>query len=319
MKERIQKLLSAAGVDSRRHIEEMVTQGRVAVNGKIMTRLPILVDPAVDKVMVDGENIRLGRRRDEPLVYVLVNKPKNVYSTNVPQGEQRLLIDLLPRDFPRVYPVGRLDHDARGLILLSNDGELTHQLTHPKFGIAKSYRAIVDGSVTGETLEKLKRGVWLADPKTRTGFKASASSIRIVDRNPRHTILDITVREGRNSQIRRMMAHFGHKVRDLLRTKFGPLTLEGTGNGKWRLLSPGEIKKLKTAIERGEQAQPAEKPGKKRRPGGFATVVGRKATSRIGGDRAGPGRPPANRAPKSQPTRPPQPRSQQEGDDDADF
>jgi 23S rRNA pseudouridine2605 synthase len=221
-----------------------------------MTRLPILVDPATDKVAVDGELIRLrhpgeraGSDASDPIVYVLLNKPRNVFSTNVAQGEQKRLIDLLPPDFPRVYPVGRLDHDARGLILLTNDGELTHRLTHLKFGVAKSYRAVVDGFVSPETLEKLRSGVWLADPKTRQGFKTGQSRIRIVERNPRQTTLEITIREGRNRQVRRMMARVGHKVRDLLRVKFGPLTLEGVGVGKWRLLTPGEIKRLRGATE----------------------------------------------------------------------
>lgn len=271
MRERIQKVLSAAGVDSRRHIEEMVGQGRITVNGKTVTRLPILIDPDVDRVTVDGENVRLRPRRGgrvessaaapgrtpagvDPLVYVILNKPKNVYSTNVAQGEQKRLIDLLPPGFPRVYPVGRLDHDSRGLILLTNDGEITHQLTHPSFGIGKTYRAVVDGHVTGETLEKLKTGIWLADPKTRQGFKTGRSHIRIIERNARQTTLEIGIKEGRNRQVRRMMAQVGHKVRDLLRIKFGPLTLEGLGIGKWRLLSPGEIKRLRGAVEHERRA-----------------------------------------------------------------
>lgn len=272
MKERIQKILSAAGVESRRHVEEMVLQARIAVNGKTVSRLPVLIDPVVDRVTIDGEPINLRAARDQrqaPRVYVLLNKPRNVYSTNVSQGEQRRLIDLLPRDFPRVYPVGRLDHDSRGLILLTNDGELTHQLTHPKFGVSKTYRAVVDGSVTGTTLEKLKHGVWLADPKTRTGFKTGRSQIRVVDRDHRQTILEITIREGRNRQVRRMMAAVGHKVRDLLRIKFGPLTLEGVGVGKWRLLTSGELKRLRAAVERDAPVEsgatpPAAAPAKKR-------------------------------------------------------
>lgn len=259
MKQRIQKVLASAGVESRRHVEQMVRDGRITVNGQVARNLPVMVDPAVDRVAVDGEPVRLrggGARTVERLVYVLLNKPKNVYSTNVAQGEQRRLIDLLPRDFPRVYPVGRLDHDSRGLILLTNDGELTHQLTHPKFGVSKTYRAVVDGFVTGETLETLKHGVWLADPKTQTGFKTGRSHIRVVDRNHKQTILEITIREGRNRQVRRMMANVGHKVRDLLRIKFGPLTLEGVGPGKWRMLTPPELKRLRAAVEH----EPVEKP-----------------------------------------------------------
>src|SRR5216117_4174251 len=121
MKQRIQKLLAAAGVASRRHVEEMIGQGRIAVNGKIVFALPVMVDPVRDKVAVDNQPVRLRHREDERRIYLLLNKPKGVYSTNVAQGEQTRAIDLLPPDFPRVYPVGRLDADSKGLLLLTND------------------------------------------------------------------------------------------------------------------------------------------------------------------------------------------------------
>jgi len=246
MKERIQKLLAAAGVASRRNVEEMIRQGRVAVNGKVMTDLPILIDPATDKVTVDDEFIRLRGRESTERVYLLMNKPKGVYSTNVAQGEQVRAIDLLPPNFrARVYPVGRLDAESKGLLLLTNDGELTNQLTHPRYGVAKTYRAIVDGWVKPETVQEMQHGVWLADPKSGQGFRTGGSRIQVVKRLRDKTVLDVTIREGRNRQVRRMMAKLGHKVRDLTRVKMGPLTLEGLKPGAVRPLSNREVQELR--------------------------------------------------------------------------
>ena len=258
MKERIQKVLAAAGVDSRRHIEQMVLDGRIAVNGRIADRLPILIDPAHDRITIDGENVRLRRTPDEPMVYVLLNKPRDVYTTNVAQGEQRRAIDLLPHDFPRVYPVGRLDHDARGLILLTNDGDLTYRLTHPKFEVPKTYLVTIDGELSAEAIEKIRTGVWLADPRRGRGFKTGGGVIKIVRRSHNQTSMEVTLREGRNREVRRMLAKIGYKVRDLLRTRFGPLTLDGVAAGKWRLLTPGEIKRLQHAGESEHEPKPRQ-------------------------------------------------------------
>src|SRR5438874_3951125 len=200
VKERIQKVLANAGIASRRSIEEMIGQGRIAVNGKVVYALPVLIDPARDKVTVDDEKIDLKARQDERRVYVLMNKPKGVYSTNVAQGEQTRAIDLLPPDFPRVYPVGRLDAESKGLLLLTNDGELTNRLTHPRFGVAKTYRAVIDGFMRGDTLEQLKSGIWLADPH-QGGFKTGRTQVHIVKRSRNQTILEITIREVRNRQV----------------------------------------------------------------------------------------------------------------------
>src|SRR6478735_7939626 len=179
MKERIQKVLANAGVSSRRAIEEMVRQGRVSVNGKVMTELPILVDPQKDKIEVDGEGVRLKGKHAAERVYVLMNNPRGVYSTNVAQGAQTRAIDLLPPAFgPRVYPVGRLDAESKGLLLLTNDGELTNQLTHPRYGVSKTYRAVVDGHISPEELVRLEKGIWLADPNSGKGFKTGRSRIR---------------------------------------------------------------------------------------------------------------------------------------------
>src|SRR5687767_94716 len=203
MKERIQKVLANAGVASRRAVEEMILQGRVAVNGKVRSELPILIDPAKDKVKVDDEPVKLAGKGSEKRVYLLMNKPRGVYSTNVAQGEQTRAIDLLPPEFAhRVYPVGRLDAESRGLLLLTNDGELTNELTHPRYGVAKTYKAIVDGFVSPQVVEELASGVWLADPKSGKGFKTGRSRIKIVKRTRDKSVLEITIREGRNRMVR---------------------------------------------------------------------------------------------------------------------
>ncbi len=246
MKQRIQKILANAGVASRRNIEEMIRQGRIEVNGKIVTELPVLVDPARDRIVVDDEPVKLKSRQASERVYLLMNKPRGVYSTNVAQGEQVRAIDLLPPDFrTRVYPVGRLDAESKGLLLLTNDGELTNQLTHPRFGVAKTYRAVVDGRVEPHTVQEMSKGVWLADPKRGKGFKTGRSQIHIVKRLREKTVLEITIREGRNRQVRRMLAKLGHKVRDLTRVRMGPLTLHDLAPGAVRMLTPREVKQLR--------------------------------------------------------------------------
>jgi pseudouridine synthase len=251
VKERIQKVLANAGVASRRAVEEMILQGRVAVNGRVMKQLPILIDPAKDKVSVDDEPVKLRGEGAERRIYLLMNKPKGVYSTNVAQGEQTRAIDLLPPDFrERVYPVGRLDAESRGLLLLTNDGELTNQLTHPRYGVAKTYKAIVDGFVSPRVVQELASGMWLADPKSGKGFKTSRSRVKVVKRTRDKSVLEITIREGRNRMVRRMLAKAGHKVRDLTRVRMGPLTLHGLNPGDVRTLSAREVKELKSLAAR---------------------------------------------------------------------
>jgi 23S rRNA pseudouridine2605 synthase len=275
MKVRIQKLLAAVGIDSRRHIEEMVLEGRIAVNGKKMRSLPVMVNEEADTVEVDGVEVyspRKIKRREaagkgDSLVYVVMNKPEKVYCTNVSQGEQLRAIDLLPPDFQtRVYPVGRLDAESRGLLLLTNDGELTNKLTHPRYGVTKVYRAVVDGSFSGDLINELLKGVWLADSEGGTGFKAKAAKVEIVRRGRERSVIDITLDEGRNRQIRRMLAKLGHKVRTLTRVKFGPLDLNKLDlkPGQSRLLLPREVTLLKRIADKAVKAAPeGEKPVKK--------------------------------------------------------
>ena len=257
MKERIQKVLANAGVASRRAIEEMVRQGRVSVNGRVLIELPILVDPEKDQIEVDDERIRIRGPGTSQLIYILMNKPRGVYSTNVAQGAQTRVIDLLPPDFrARVYPVGRLDAESKGLLLLTNDGDLTNRLTHPRYGIPKTYRAVIDGFITPKTVQELEKGIWLAD-KSGRGFKTGRNRVKIARRSRDRSVLEITMGEGRNPQVRRMLAGLGHKVRDLTRIRMGPLTLEGLAPGRFRPLSGREIRLLQ-AETRGTRSGSAE-------------------------------------------------------------
>ena len=255
MKQRVQKVLAAAGVASRRASEDLVRQGRVQVNGKTLRELPILVDAAEDDIRVDGRRIRASAVRDAERAYVLLNKPPNVVCTNVAQhtaGRRQVrAVDLLPPGFRRrVYPVARLDAASRGLLLLTDDGELTQKLTHPSFGVPKTYRVVCDGDVTPEAIEKLRHGIWLADRDTGAGFKTPPAHIKLIRRGRDRSTLEVTLNEGRNRQIRRMLAGLGHKVRDLKRVRMGPLRLEKLPEGSSRLLTRREVSSLKQAFDR---------------------------------------------------------------------
>lgn len=263
MKERVQKVLANAGIASRRASEDLVREGRVEVNGKVRRDLPVLVDPLADEIRVDGQRIgkpglvetraRGGGTTGAKRTYILLNKPPNVVCTNVAQTtagrRQTRAIDLLPPGFSRrVYPVGRLDASSRGLLLLTDDGELTQKLTHPSFGVPKTYRVVCDGDVSPATLEKLREGIWLADREAGEGFKTQPAHIKIVRRARDKSTLELTIKEGRNRQIRRMLAGLGHKVRDLKRVRIGPLKLEKLPEGSSRLLMPHELRELREAL-----------------------------------------------------------------------
>ena len=249
--ERLQKVMAEAGIGSRRHCEEIIRQGLVKVNGSVVEKLPVLVDPQRDKIIVDGRRLKF-----EPKVYYLLHKPKKVVCTNYdPQGRTRA-IDLLSNVKQRIYPVGRLDTDSKGLLIMTNDGELAQKLTHPRFGVSKTYVAEIAGSITGAEIEKLKKGMYLPQGK------ASVENVKIMRRGPKRSMLEITLREGRNRQVRRMLARLGHPVRQLTRVRNGRLTLRGLGPGKYRPLKPAEVNALRGL------SQPTEmktKPTRKKR------------------------------------------------------
>ena len=228
---RLQKLLARAGVGSRRTVEDLIAAGRVTVNGEV-AELGRRADPDQDRIEVDGALI--GLRQDT--VWYLLNKPPGVVTTaSDPQG-RRTVVDLVPDD-PRVFPVGRLDTDTEGLLLLTNDGDATHRLTHPSFGVEKEYLAHVEGTPSRGALRALREGVDLDDGRTAP---AKASTV-----GP--DVIRLVIHEGRNRQVRRMCEAVGHPVRRLVRVRIGPLRDQHLAPGEWRVLEPAEIRSLERA------------------------------------------------------------------------
>jgi len=237
VQQRLQKVLAAAGVDSRRKCEELILEGAVSVNGVVVDSLPVFVDPETDVIEVNGRKIRAVRK-----VYFLLNKPKGVICTNFdPQGRVRA-IDLVPMR-ERIFCAGRLEVDSSGLIILTNDTELANKLTHPRYGLAKTYIAEVRGQIDEKTAEKLKRGVWPAEGK------GSRASIKILRRGIKESLLEITVWQGANLQIRRILARVGLDLRSLRRTRIGKIDDKGLGVGKFRVMSDEEVKYLEKATK----------------------------------------------------------------------
>jgi len=254
--ERLQKVLAEAGVDSRRHCEEIIFEGRVRVNDEVVRELPAWVDPAQDRVFLDGRLVTRPRRRKSTGAilhhYVLLNKPKHAVCTNRdPEGRPRA-IDLveLP-DHPRLFCVGRLDADSTGLLLLTTDGELANRLTHPRYEVHKTYEVVIKGALDAEGVAELERGIYLADKKRGRAGRTAPVRLRFLKRDRERTHLIMELREGRNRQIRRMMARLNHPVKKLKRIQLGPLKLKGLAVGEWRLLSGKEKQMLRRAAGMG--------------------------------------------------------------------
>ncbi len=229
--DRLQKVLSQVGFGSRRVCDDLIADERVTVNGEV-AELGRRVRAGVDRVEVDG--IAIGTRPG--LVYFLLNKPAGVVSTaSDPQGRPTV-VAIVP-DEPRVFPVGRLDTDTEGLMILTNDGELTHRLTHPSFGVDKEYLAHIEGSPSRSALRSLREGVDLDDGRTAPAKVAVVSP----------GVLRLVIHEGRNRQVRRMCEAVGHPVIRLVRTRIGPLIDRTLGPGEWRILTNGEVRQLERA------------------------------------------------------------------------
>jgi pseudouridine synthase len=230
--ERLQKVLAHVGVGSRRAVEEMIVAGRIEVNGRV-AELGQRVDPSKDVVKVDGSAVPL----KEDLVHILLNKPVGVVSTaSDPEGRETVtsLIDL----DARVWPVGRLDIDTEGAILLTNDGELTMRMTHPRYGVTKTYLAEVKGSVAPGTARALAKGVELDDGRT------APAQVQVLERAQHRSLVELTLAEGRNRQVRRMFEAVDHPVVRLVRTAVGPLRLGRLKAGTYRKLGPAEVREL---------------------------------------------------------------------------
>lgn len=253
---RLQRVLADAGVGSRRHCEALIEEGAVTVNGEVVDALPAWVDPMQDRIAVHGRPVR-GRERP---VYIMLYKPKGVVSTNSDPEGRRRAIDLVQHPSGvRLYPVGRLDIDSSGLLLLTNDGELANRLTHPRYEMHKVYEVTVGGLVPDGDLQHLEEGMYLPGPRGSPGAKTERSSLRILKRDRTRTMLLMELKEGRNRQIRRMLLRLGHPVKKLRRVQMGPLRLRGLAVGEWRELTSGELAELKRAAFRSPEERMARK------------------------------------------------------------
>ncbi|MCL2655205.1 MAG: rRNA pseudouridine synthase [Coriobacteriia bacterium] len=259
---RLQRFLARAGVASRRGSEDLMTAGRVTVNGQVCTELGTKVDPACDEVAVDGKPVALAGAA----VNLILNKPAGYVTTmSDPQGRPTVA-ELVPTDqYPGLFPVGRLDEDTTGLLLFSTDGELAHRLLHPKWHVAKTYIARADGRITEAQLQRLRDGIELDDGPTAPArvelipetddwsdeLEAQEDNPDLLQLRPyRSSLVMLSIHEGRKRQVRRMLSAVGHPVTELARISFGPLTLGDLAPGNWRLLTAEEVTALQAAVNR---------------------------------------------------------------------
>lgn len=237
-RQRLQKFLAHAGVASRRHAEELITQGSVTVNGRVVMELGTQVSPDEDEVRVHGKQVRLPTEH----IYVMLNKPLDTLSTASDPEGRRTVLDLLPEEWrsQRIYPVGRLDWDSEGLLLLTNDGALALHLTHPRYALTKEYHALVDGQPSPSDIHRLARGVALAGESRPT----APARVWAIGHQGDATWIGVEIHEGRNRQIRHMFEAIGYQVLRLRRTRVGPILLQDLRPGESRMLSPQEVKTL---------------------------------------------------------------------------
>lgn len=279
---RLQKVLADAGVASRRHSEEIILEGRVSVDGQVVTELGFKVNPAQQRVLVDDRPIFPERK-----VYYMVNKPEGFLSTNDdPEGRQRV-IDLLPKMRERLYPVGRLDESSQGLMLVTNDGPLANRLLHPRYQVPKVYRVQVAGHPDRAKLEALRSGQEFAEGVFQV------ESFSILKSLGDSTFVEIVLNEGHNREIRRLFARIEHKVMKLQRIAFGPLRLAKLGVGDFRHLTTYEIKQLKELAAEGE----ARQQSKKSRGGRY--ITGRRRTRKVQPDASTSGETTSSTAPET--------------------
>lgn len=234
MEERLQKLLAAGGIASRRKAEELITSGRVTVNGKIVTELGTKADFGKDKIAVDGKPVE----RKERKIYVMLNKPEGYLCTVTDTHGRPTVLDLLPDWHVRLYPVGRLDMDSSGLLLLSNDGAFTNKMIHPSREINKVYRVSVHGSPSEEKLALLRGGLELEDETF------APAKIRFLEKKGKITVWEVIIHEGKKRQIRRMFREIGCPVEKLVRTNIDFLSTKGLKEGEWRFLKKEEVRRL---------------------------------------------------------------------------
>lgn len=248
--ERLQKVLAHAGVASRRAAEELIVAGRVSVNGRIVTELGTRVVPGRDMIAVDGEYLAIGASgypKGEKLVYVMLNKPAGILSAVGDSRGRRTVTDLVGVE-ARLFPVGRLDLDSEGLVLLTNDGELANQMTHPRYGHEKEYEVLVEGLVSDEALVKWRCGGIVLDGEATAPCRVDRlHTDRGAYQGQGSTRLRVVMHEGRKRQLRRVAMVLGHPVRQIIRTRIGPLKLGRLKAGAWRRLTPAEVDALHAA------------------------------------------------------------------------
>ncbi|OPX19728.1 MAG: pseudouridine synthase [Desulfobacca sp. 4484_104] len=246
MKERLQKFLSRSGLASRRQGEELIQAGRVTVNGRVVTTLGTRIDPETDEIRLDGERVRLPCRR----LTVMLHKTEGYVTTRHDPQRRRQVTDLLGEMGAGLYPIGRLDYDTSGLLLLTNDGELANRLMHPRFQVAKTYRVTVRGAISSAAVQRLEAGVRLA------GRTTAPARVRVIKVLPERTVLELTIREGRYHQVKRMCAQVGHPVLKLKRIAYGPVKLGRLPRGAYRELSTHELVQLWEVSGRPKTANP---------------------------------------------------------------
>ena len=245
MQERLQKLIAAAGIASRRHAEELIISGKVSLNGQVITELGTKADPDRDHIKVNGKLINPQLKTREK-VYVLLNKPRGYLSSlSDPEGRP-LVTELLPHSVGKVHPVGRLDFNTEGLLILTNDGELTNYITSARNRVDKVYEVKVKGVPTEAAIARLRRGVTLED-----GTRTAPAKIKLLHETENNAWFEVLLHQGRNQQVRRMFDLIGHSVLKLRRVRIGPLTDEQLKPGHWRLLTVGEVKRLMKSRSKG--------------------------------------------------------------------
>ena len=236
MRERLQKVLAEYGVASRRKCEQLIVEGKVKVNGIIVTELGTKVDKICDEIELEGNKLTSIDKK----IYILLNKPVGYITSVKDQFNRPVVTDLIKNLEVRVYPVGRLDYDTEGLLILTNDGDLAYKVTHPKHQMSKKYVALVSGVVQDENIEKFKLGLLIDN------YKTSPAILEILKKNKDTTLLKITIHEGKNRQVRKMCEAIGHKVIKLKRISIGNISLGELASGECRFLSENEITYLKT-------------------------------------------------------------------------
>lgn len=232
---RLQKYMAMCGVASRRKSEEIILQNRVKVNGVVVNELGARIDPDSDRIQVDNKIIKIQKQK----IYVVLNKPEGYVTTMSDEFNRPKVIDLLSNIKQRIYPVGRLDYDTSGLLLLTNDGDLTYKLTHPKHEVVKTYVARIKGKPSSKSLNAFRNGLDI------DGYVTAKASIKILKSYSNSTLVEVKIHEGKNRQIRKMCEKISHPVIDLKRIAMGIIQLGNLEEGKWRYLSDRELKYLK--------------------------------------------------------------------------